>query len=42
MMNGFEGHGFQMGYGWIAAIIVVVIFAWLIIKAVNRNNRPDS
>lgn len=31
-MNGFMGHGWGMGLGWIAGLIVVIAFVWLIVR----------
>jgi len=40
MMNGFGGHGWGMGYGWIIGLIVIAVVVWLIVKTMNRNNKP--
>jgi len=38
MMNGLD-HGWGMGLGWFAGLIVLVVIVWLVVKVVNRNNK---
>ena len=41
MMNGInQGWGMGSGYVWIIGIIILVIVTWLIVKIMNRSNRP--
>ena len=43
MMNGFEGHGWEMGWGmgwwWIIGLIIVVAIVWMVVKSMNTNSR---
>ncbi len=39
MMNGFEGHGWGMGWWWIIGLIIVVAVVWMLIKSMNTNSR---
>lgn len=36
-MNGFEGHGFGMGWGWIIGLFILIAVIWLLINAINQN-----
>jgi putative membrane protein len=38
MMNGI-GHGWGMGFGWLIAIIVILLIVWLIIRYAGRSSR---
>ena len=40
MMDGFGGHGWGIGWGWIIGLILLVIIIWLTVKAMNKNNKP--
>jgi putative membrane protein len=37
MMNGFGEHGWGMGWGWIAGLIILVALIWIIVRIVNQN-----
>lgn len=41
MMNGFEGHGWGMGWWWVIGLIIVVIVVWMVVKSMNTNNRGN-
>ncbi len=41
MMNGFEGHGWGMGWWWIIGLIIVVAVVWMLIKSMNTNSRGN-
>lgn len=36
-MNG-TNHGWDMGFGWIIALIAFVVIVWLIINYINHKN----
>jgi putative membrane protein len=40
MMDGFGGHGWGMGWGWIIGLSILIAFIWIVVKTINRNNRP--
>ena len=44
MMNGFEGHGWGMGWWWIIGLIIIVAIVWMVVKSMNtnRNSNPPS
>lgn len=37
-MNGFGGHSWGMGFGWIFGLVIVVFIVWIIVKSFNKNN----
>ena len=41
MMNGFEGHGWGMGWWWIIGLIIVVAVVWMVVKSMNTNSRGN-
>lgn len=41
MMNGFEGHGWGMGWWWIIGLIVIVAVVWAVVKSMNTNCHGD-
>ncbi len=41
MMNGFEGHGWGMGWWWIIGLIIVVAIVWLVVKSMSTNSNPN-
>jgi len=42
MMNGFEGHGWGMGFAWLLGVFVLALFIWLVVKITNQNNNPQA
>ncbi len=38
-MYAFHGLGCWMGFGWILGIAALIVIVWLIVKAVNYNNK---
>ena len=40
-MNGFEGHGWGMGWWWIIGLIIVVAVIWMVIKSKNTNRNAN-
>jgi putative membrane protein len=41
MMNGFEGHGWGMGWWWIIGLIIVIAVVWMVVKSMNTNSRAN-
>jgi putative membrane protein len=41
MMNGFEGHGWGMGWWWIIGLIVIVAVVWAVVKSMNTNSSSN-
>jgi putative membrane protein len=41
-MNGINGMGWGMGFGWIIGLLVLVAIIWIIFKAINQNNKPGQ
>ncbi len=43
MMNGFGGHDWGMGWGmfwgWIIGLLVLAVIIWIVVRALNQNNR---
>jgi len=39
MMNGIN-HGWGLIWGFAIGLILLVVIIWIIVKAVNRNNKP--
>jgi hypothetical protein len=39
-MMGGSHNVWGMGYGWIITSIILVVFIWVIVKALMKNNRP--
>ncbi len=37
MFHGFQGHAWEMGWGWIIGLIILGITVWLIVKSINQN-----
>ena len=42
MMNGFTGHGWGMGFGWILGIIILLVILWLAFRAFQPNTEQHS
>jgi putative membrane protein len=42
MMNGFEGHGWGMGWWWIIGLIILVAVIWMVVKTLNKGNNLSS
>ena len=40
-MNGFEGHGWGMGWWWIIGLIIVAAVVWMVVKSMNTNSRGN-
>ena len=40
-MNGFEGHGWGMGWWWIIGLIIVVAIVWMVVKSMNTNSNAN-
>jgi len=38
MMDGFTGHGWGMGWGWIIGLIIIVAIIWFFAKSANQNS----
>lgn len=36
-MDGFGGHGWGMGWGWIIGLFVLVAIIWFVVRTVNQN-----
>jgi putative membrane protein len=41
MMNGFEGHGWGMGWWWIIGLIIILAVVLIVVKSVNANSRGN-
>jgi putative membrane protein len=39
-MHGLNGMGWGMGFGWIIGLFILVAIIWIIVKAINQNNKP--
>ena len=42
MMNGFNGHGWGMGWGWLVGLIFLITLVWIIARAVNSRNQSGQ
>ena len=42
MMNGFEGHGWGMGWWWIIGLIIIALIVWVVVKTMNNNNNRGN
>ncbi len=40
MMDGFTGHGWGMGWGWIIGIFIIVAIIWFFVKSANQSSTP--
>jgi len=41
MMNGFEGHGWGMGWWWIIGLIIIVAVVLTLVKSMNTNSSSN-
>mgnify|MGYP006299607113 CR=1 FL=1 len=39
MMDGYGGHGWGMGWGWIIGLAFLVVIVWVIVRLVNQYNQ---
>ncbi|MCF8045299.1 MAG: SHOCT domain-containing protein [Desulfarculaceae bacterium] len=37
MMDGFMGHGWSMGFGWIFWLILIALMVWIAVKLINPD-----
>ena len=41
-MNGYDGHGWGMGWWWIIGLIILVAVIWMGVKTMNKNQSLSS
>lgn len=42
MMDGFWGHGWPMGLGWIFWLIIIALVVWVVARLINPDRRAGA